>query len=320
MLLAELKILGGKHRNKAVLISSKKFIIGREQDCHLRPSSDAISRHHCVFSVDDFAVRLRDLGSTNGTRVNGETLRGEVILKSGDVIGVGTMEFELIIRIGVLPSMTRTPNADTTAVLDELNSLPKLSTSQLSILSGMDTLDTVNAASIGQHVVSSSSDTRLGNDTVVVTAPDPSYRPSQAPVYSGMMPQGYPPAMPQGYPPAMPQGYPVMPGYGQPQMSFPQPYPIDYGQPYYPNMGGYSMPAPYPVAQASPLTETPAVADSSMGLKLPSPETTGFKEALAPPAETAPNPDAATASTTTTEKPSTSAADIIKNYMQKRAR
>lgn len=312
MLLAELKILGGKHRNKAVVISSKKFIIGREQDCHLRPSSDAISRHHCVFSVDDFAVRLRDLGSTNGTRVNGETLRGEVILKSGDVIGVGTMEFELIIRIGVLPSMTRTPNADTTAVLDELNSLPKLSTSQLSILSGMDTLDTANLASIGQHVVSSSSDTRLGNDTVVVTAPDPSYRPSQAPVYSGMMPQGYPPAMPQGYP--------VMPGYGQPQISFPQPYPIDYGQPYYPNMGGYSMPAPYPVAQASPLTETPAVADSSMGLKLPSPETTGFKEALAPPAETAPNPDAATASTTTTEKPSTSAADIIKNYMQKRAR
>ena len=268
MLLAELKILGGKHRNKAVLISSKKFIIGREQDCHLRPSSDAISRHHCVFSVDDFAVRLRDLGSTNGTRVNGETLRGEVILKSGDVIGVGTMEFELIIRIGVLPEMTRTPNADTTAVLDELNSLPKLSTAQVSILSGMDTLDTVNVASIGQHVVSSSSDTRLGNDTVVITAPDPSYRPSQAPVYSGMMPQGYPPAMPQGYPPAMPQGYPVMPGYGQPQMSFPQPYPIDYGQPYYPNMGGYSMPAPYPVAQASPLTETPAVADSSMGLKL----------------------------------------------------
>ena len=107
--------------------------------------------------------------------------------------------------------------------------------------------------------------------------------------------------MPQGYPPAMPQGYPVMPGYGQPQMSFPQPYPIDYGQPYYPNMGGYSMPAPYPVAQASPLPETLAVADSSMGLKLPSPETTGFKEALAPPAETAPNPDAATASTTTTE-------------------
>lgn len=312
MLLAELKILGGKHRNKAVLISSKKFIIGREQDCHLRPSSDAISRHHCVFSVDDFAVRLRDLGSTNGTRVNGETLRGEVILKSGDVIGVGTMEFELIIRIGVLPSMTRTPNADTTAVLDELNSLPKLSTAQVSILSGMDTLDTANVASIGQHVVSSSSDTRLGNDTVVITAPDPSYRPSQAPVYSGMMPQGYPPAMPQGYP--------VMPGYGQPQMSFPQPYPIDYGQPYYPNMGGYSMPAPYPVAQASPLPETLAVADSSMGLKLPSPETTGFKEALAPPAETAPNPDAATASTTTTEKPSTSAADIIKNYMQKRAR
>ena len=68
MLQAELKILGGKHQGKAIPLSTKKFLVGREQDCQLRPNSDLVSRHHCVFSIDDYAVRLRDLGSTNGTR------------------------------------------------------------------------------------------------------------------------------------------------------------------------------------------------------------------------------------------------------------
>src|SRR6185436_9233316 len=98
MLQAELKILGGKHQGKSIPLSTKKFLVGREQDCHLRPNSDLVSRHHCVFSIDDYAVRLRDLGSTNGTRVNGKPLHGEVILKAGDQIGIGKLELELVIR------------------------------------------------------------------------------------------------------------------------------------------------------------------------------------------------------------------------------
>jgi pSer/pThr/pTyr-binding forkhead associated (FHA) protein len=89
MLQAELKILGGKHQGKLIPLNTKKFLVGREQDCHLRPNSELVSRHHCVFSIDDYAIRLRDLGSTNGTIVNGSNLRGEVILKSGDRITIG---------------------------------------------------------------------------------------------------------------------------------------------------------------------------------------------------------------------------------------
>ena len=94
MLQAELKILGGKHLGKLIPLNVKKFLVGREQDCHLRPNSDLVSRHHCVFSIDDYAVRLRDLGSTNGTLVNGKNIRGEVMLKAGDRISIGKLELE----------------------------------------------------------------------------------------------------------------------------------------------------------------------------------------------------------------------------------
>lgn len=49
--------------------------VGRADDCDLRIPNDLInmtvSRHHCVFDIDPPRVRVRDLGSRNGTYVNG---------------------------------------------------------------------------------------------------------------------------------------------------------------------------------------------------------------------------------------------------------
>ena len=86
MLKAELKVTGGTHAGKLIPLAKSRFLIGRGEDCQLRPASEQISRHHCVFSTDEFTVRLRDLGSTSGTFVNGEQLHGEVVLKDGDTI------------------------------------------------------------------------------------------------------------------------------------------------------------------------------------------------------------------------------------------
>ena len=97
MLQAGLRVVGGKHDGELIPLTREKFIIGREEDCHLRPNSDLVSRHHCAFSIDDFSVRLRDLGSTNGTLVNNERLRGETQLSSGDRVTVGNLCLELLI-------------------------------------------------------------------------------------------------------------------------------------------------------------------------------------------------------------------------------
>ena len=88
MLTVELKVLEGRQQGKTIPLNVRQFLIGREEDCHLRPNSDLVSRHHCVFTVDDFTVRLRDLGSTNGTFVNGQPVR-RVALADGTRVTLG---------------------------------------------------------------------------------------------------------------------------------------------------------------------------------------------------------------------------------------
>jgi pSer/pThr/pTyr-binding forkhead associated (FHA) protein len=93
----KLKVLGGSHAGKEIKISLAKFFIGRGEDCHLRPQSDLISRHHCALIVENGAVIARDLKSRNGTLVNGEKIAGDVQLKAGDTLKVGPLEFEVLI-------------------------------------------------------------------------------------------------------------------------------------------------------------------------------------------------------------------------------
>lgn len=98
MLCTALKVIEGKHSGKIIPLEVGKFIIGREHDCHLRPNSEMISRHHCVFQADEFTVRLRDLGSTNGTFVNGKRIQTDTVLQDGDTVHVGKLAFQVAIK------------------------------------------------------------------------------------------------------------------------------------------------------------------------------------------------------------------------------
>ncbi|WP_257460199.1 sigma-54-dependent Fis family transcriptional regulator [Archangium lipolyticum] len=64
--------------------------IGRSPSCEIPlPEDDQMSRRHARFAVVDGQVRLTDLGSRNGTAVNGERISGEVVLHPGDRVLVG---------------------------------------------------------------------------------------------------------------------------------------------------------------------------------------------------------------------------------------
>ena len=94
----QLKILGGSLAGVVIQMQHAKFLIGREQDCLLRPDSPTVSRHHCVLLQDGYTLRIRDLGSKNGTYVNGRRVNGEVFLSQDDMISVGeiTMQVEIV--------------------------------------------------------------------------------------------------------------------------------------------------------------------------------------------------------------------------------
>ncbi len=120
MLQAKLKVVGGRHHGRVIPLATKKFLIGREQDCHLRPNSELVSRHHCVFSVDDFSVHVRDLGSTNGTFVNDQRVRGEILLNTGDRIRVGKLDFEMVIGEPLAAAGPRKGTGDSSQLLPGL--------------------------------------------------------------------------------------------------------------------------------------------------------------------------------------------------------
>ena len=107
----KLKIREGKNAGQEVPVSGRKFFIGRAEDCHLRPASDLISRHHCVLLVEDGYVAIRDFGSKNGTFVNDERVVGERELKPGDCLKVGPLHFEVHMSHGIA-AKKRPPVAD----------------------------------------------------------------------------------------------------------------------------------------------------------------------------------------------------------------
>jgi len=96
-----LKILQGSNTGKELKIPTPKCTIGRGEDCHLRPNSDAISRHHCVIVTTENEVIVKDLKSRNGTYVNEEKVAEEAVLLNGDVLRVGPLQFEMMIEQSV---------------------------------------------------------------------------------------------------------------------------------------------------------------------------------------------------------------------------
>ena len=79
-------------------IAKSTIVIGRKTDCDLRIPLSSVSRHHCELTLDadEQQVKLRDLGSSNGTYHNNERVQ-EAVLAPGDEITVGPVVFTLVV-------------------------------------------------------------------------------------------------------------------------------------------------------------------------------------------------------------------------------
>lgn len=111
---AELKIIEGPLAEKIIKLKPGKLIVGRAADCQLRPDSDLVSRYHCVLRVDEYTVRVRDMGSRNGTNVNGRLIKADTRLMNGDKIRIGEMIMQVsIAEAADPPSSYEIPKPDT---------------------------------------------------------------------------------------------------------------------------------------------------------------------------------------------------------------
>ena len=67
----------GKAKGRVVEVGVPRFLIGRDERCHLRPNSNAISRLHAAIDQREGRVFIRDFGSASGTSLNGRSLHDE---------------------------------------------------------------------------------------------------------------------------------------------------------------------------------------------------------------------------------------------------
>lgn len=113
----QLVVVKGNPRGRTLTFGPGKFLFGRGVECHVRPDSDWVSRQHCLLTVTDDAIQLKDLGSTNGTLVNGHRLMGELGLVHGDTIQLGPLSLQVRLpeNEGLLEAMKQT-NAPTSEI------------------------------------------------------------------------------------------------------------------------------------------------------------------------------------------------------------
>lgn len=79
-----------------LLLGETCLIVGRDSGCDLVLDDGSVSRRHVELQPRRDGYVLRDLGSTNGTMVNGVLLDGLQPLNSGDVISVGSFIFKYL--------------------------------------------------------------------------------------------------------------------------------------------------------------------------------------------------------------------------------
>jgi pSer/pThr/pTyr-binding forkhead associated (FHA) protein len=84
-------------RAEEILLDRDPLLVGREPRCDARITSPWVSRHHCYLSPCCGGVLVCDLGSTNGTWINGRRVEQEVMFP-GDVLVIADCRYHLEIR------------------------------------------------------------------------------------------------------------------------------------------------------------------------------------------------------------------------------
>jgi pSer/pThr/pTyr-binding forkhead associated (FHA) protein len=95
--MARLLLMRKNSSAKQIELSGEKTLIGRQDDNDLQIDHPRVSRHHAELCMDGSTYWLIDLGSRNGTLVNGRLVK-QVELRHGDVVTIGDCDMRFLTR------------------------------------------------------------------------------------------------------------------------------------------------------------------------------------------------------------------------------
>lgn len=96
---AFLVVLTGAARGTTLVVDTLPAEIGRSTDADLVLADDTVSRRHAVLRGDRASLVVEDLGSSNGTSINGNAMAGALSLLDGDLVTFGSAT-ALVKRVG----------------------------------------------------------------------------------------------------------------------------------------------------------------------------------------------------------------------------
>jgi hypothetical protein len=91
----QLVIVDGPNSGREFDLADSALVIGRDASAGIVLDDPEASRRHAAASVEGASVRVEDLGSTNGTFVNGERITAARTVSEGDRVRIGTTVFEV---------------------------------------------------------------------------------------------------------------------------------------------------------------------------------------------------------------------------------
>jgi pSer/pThr/pTyr-binding forkhead associated (FHA) protein len=87
---------------ETIEIVKDMVLVGRREECDLSLDHKSVSKLHCVIVKTDGLLLVRDLGSTNGTRVNGQRVRRAALLPN-DQLSIASVKFRVYLGPGEPP-------------------------------------------------------------------------------------------------------------------------------------------------------------------------------------------------------------------------
>ncbi len=129
-------VVRGRPLGRCLEFVDGNYLFGRGSECYIRPLSDWVSRQHCELHVTPSGATIRDLGSHNGTLVNGILIRNDCPLTHGDLLQIGPLVFRVhdpsnfspssdgVVDLGNLPDAPHDGSTKTMAPLEPVEVLP----------------------------------------------------------------------------------------------------------------------------------------------------------------------------------------------------
>ena len=118
--MAHFDVLSGPRQGTRIPLAAGQIVLGRHPGCDVVLEVAAVSRQHAVVGRADTGHWIEDLGSRNGTLVNGERLTGRYPLADGDEIVIGEVRFGYRSESTPRPD-TRSANETAAGFIDDAN-------------------------------------------------------------------------------------------------------------------------------------------------------------------------------------------------------